>query len=292
MLDRLDFGDDGWPLRATPSRRAPFPPSGERGGPPWRPVLSDDFDGPGLEGVSSGVLGRKWLFKQEDPHLWSLSASPGALRLSANCVGLSSPAPANLLLQRPTSAYFSLEAKLTWVGPCDASGGSGGGGILARELTSGAGVALGLSCRPEAAAGPSPPSLHLDVVQDGRNRVYSTPFNASGGSPTVLLRLDVDLVRAQAWWRKTEAAPWEWLAPGSVFSDAQYAFGYESTRMAWEAVHGPRGEWRNENVFTTLYPGLWAGDGSDAASFVDFEYFRFADNERFAGQVQVEVDPT
>jgi hypothetical protein len=38
----------------------------------WRPQLTDEFTGMELEGVTSGVLGRKWLFKQENESLWEL----------------------------------------------------------------------------------------------------------------------------------------------------------------------------------------------------------------------------
>ena len=38
----------------------------------WRPDLSDSFDGTTLEGVTGGVLGRKWLFKQENESLWTV----------------------------------------------------------------------------------------------------------------------------------------------------------------------------------------------------------------------------
>lgn len=100
----------------------------------WKPDLSDEFNGTMLEGVTGGVLGAtekrlqsftcyfrtvssdlhatvalagsKWLFKQEDPELWSLSGGTnGALELRTDAQpGIESAFPANLLLQRPTSA--------------------------------------------------------------------------------------------------------------------------------------------------------------------------------------------
>ena len=42
------------------------PPRSKR----WHPNISDDFNGTALEGVTGGVLGRKWLFKQENESLW------------------------------------------------------------------------------------------------------------------------------------------------------------------------------------------------------------------------------
>ena len=134
---------DNWCARMT-GVRAFLIPSGRnrmpRGGvsPPlarrWKPNLSDEFNGTMLEGVTGGVLGAtakrlqslksyfrtdssdlhataplegsKWLFKQEDPELWSLSGGTnGALKLRTDAQpGIESAFPANLLLQRPTSA--------------------------------------------------------------------------------------------------------------------------------------------------------------------------------------------
>ena len=88
--------------------------------------------------------------------------------------GIESAYPANLLLQRPTSAYYRIETALHWpkknpqlakkvpaatvavpntgIGggggdggtPCDGPGSTAG--LIARELNTGAGVAIGLVC--------------------------------------------------------------------------------------------------------------------------------------------------
>ena len=104
----------------------------------WRPELSDEFNGTTLEGVTGGVLGAnpslqtdacncagrlilhlatlgsKWLFKQEDPELWSLPGN-GALQLRTDAKpSIESAFPTNMLVQRPTSAYVhSLLHQLT-----------------------------------------------------------------------------------------------------------------------------------------------------------------------------------
>jgi hypothetical protein len=49
-------------------------------------------------------------------------------------------------MQRQTSAYFSIETRLRWGGPCVVGQGGGSGGAIARELTTGHGAALGLLC--------------------------------------------------------------------------------------------------------------------------------------------------
>ena len=63
------------------------------GGVRWRPELSDEFNNTGgLEGVTTGTLGSKWLFKQEQPApappLWSVGTTPGWLSLRTNCTGI------------------------------------------------------------------------------------------------------------------------------------------------------------------------------------------------------------
>lgn len=99
------------------------------------------------------MLCRKWLFKQENTSLWSLAATPGWPQLKTKCVGADSPcggectqetAAANLLLQRPSAAYHTIETRMRWVGPCTKSGH---GGIISRELNSGSGCAAGLVCK-------------------------------------------------------------------------------------------------------------------------------------------------
>ena len=43
-------------------------------------------------------------------------------------------------------------------------------------------------------------------------------------------------------------------------------------------------QWRSADSFTTMHPGLFAGGGQpgEQGSAVEFDYFRFTDNERFA----------
>lgn len=116
-VDRITFGADGWPLPRTPGRRNRFPaggvptPAADR----WRPDLNDNFNSSLLEGVSDGAgpLGSKWLFKQENESLWSLDGGHLALKTGAQ-PGIESPFPANMLLQRPTAAYYRIETKLIW----------------------------------------------------------------------------------------------------------------------------------------------------------------------------------
>ena len=60
----------------------------------WRPELSDEFEGAGLEGITHGVLGRKWRFKDERSlgqlaGQWSVGG--GRLRLNANETEVQSP---------------------------------------------------------------------------------------------------------------------------------------------------------------------------------------------------------
>ena len=114
MLDRIEWDEvTGWPKPMTPGLTRRFPRSAHPRGAVWHPNPSDEFEGPGLEGVTTGVRGRKWLFKQENDSLWSLSRTPGRLSLNVSCVGIASQFPENLLLQRPTASFYTLESELT-----------------------------------------------------------------------------------------------------------------------------------------------------------------------------------
>lgn len=245
-----------------------------------------------------GVLGRKWLFKQEDPALWSLTDRKGTLTLNATCTGIDSAQPANLLLQRPTSAYFSLETHVEWVGDCGPKGktpsaGSGHAGIIVRELNSGSGAAVGLKCDPQS-------GLRVVFWQDTLNEAWVSPFTLN--TSAVHLKLDVDLVKTQAWWSDTGIfGSWSALVGEG---DREQGFTYTSTRLVWELVHtasngtlpsrgapsGDGGEggarttansWTQADSFTTLHPGLFAG-GSTSGNAARFDYWRFTDHEVFA----------
>ena len=238
MLDKIEFGTrsgsdpDAWPAVITPSRRRPFPAGAPAlTKPAWRPQLSDEFNTSLLEGVTGGVLGRKWLFKQEDPTLWSLA--DGELTLKTGCVGIESGSSANLLLQRPTSSYFTIETKLTWVGGCGntsgsaSSNGGGGGhaGLIARELTSGSSVAIGVFC--DALAG----GLRLALWQDTLNLIWASPTTFAADE-ALFFKLNLDLVRAQGWWSQTGAS-----------HPPRNTKGYSSTYLAMGFANVRAGTW-------------------------------------------------
>ena len=343
------------------------------------------------------VAGR-WLFKQEDPALWSLG--DGKLTLKTNCTGLETGSSANMMVQRPTSAYYSIETALSWVGPCGAAdtasdgvvggtaggaqcghdiahgvdymghdilpdaqrlflrsadaccaacanhslcsfwsfstndtatgcvpgvtgncgrcylktsnenhqaqkgfvsgsvgagSGSGSAGIVAREFNSGSSAAIGVLC--DAAAG----GLRLALWQDTANLLWLSPTTLPVAGTTVHLKLDVDLVRAIAWFRLNDTAPWT-----SFSGDGTASERYTATRLVWELVHvGPgKDQWPSDGMpdggggeggaastanmfkqadsFTTFHPGLFAGGGSHAGNAARFEFWRYTDNEVFA----------
>jgi hypothetical protein len=243
FLDRIDMQPDGWfkTIRAGKRRKIPA------GGTPstkWRPVLSDSFDSPTLEGVDGGVLGSKWLFKDEHTELWSLSTHPGSLTLLTNETGIEGhqgtpAAPRNLLLQRPTAAYYTLDTKVTWNGDCDASNTGAHAGLIARELSSGSGGAVGLWCDGSS----SLPSVAF--WQDTANRMAVQRVNSS----EIYLKLDVNLMTATGWWsydnRTWQGVPctnWPKSSPNWRPGDAQCAgadisYGAFNTVLGWEVAH-------------------------------------------------------
>eukprot|EP00966_Prymnesium_polylepis_P054203 1253054-Prymnesium_polylepis.2 len=103
-------------------------------------------------------------------------------------------------------------------------------GLIARELNSGNGAAVAIVCDADVGG------MRLAAFQDTLNLVWQSPFvlNAS----TVHLRLDVDLVKTQAWWSPTgQPGSWAALMAGGR---KEGGFTYTTTRLAWELVHaGP-----------------------------------------------------
>jgi hypothetical protein len=351
FVDKISFGADGWPIPRTPGGRNKIPAGGVS--PPlaerWRPQLTDEFEGAELEGVTGGVLGRKWLFKQENESLWSLGgrrqaggaralAEAGALGLRTDCKpGIESPSPANLLLQRSTAAYYRLETNLRWptssagrgtatagmAGGSADEGGAGGragvrcddpgasAGLIARELNTGTGIAVGLQCNATTR------TLQLVAWQDTLNLLHAVPFPgagsdngnvsgsgresvpaagdfyapAPGGYHEIRLRIDVELVLAQVWY-SVGNGPWQALPAFHTGSrGSEMTFEYASTYMSWTAVGPDPAAWQHVDVstprdaFTTLHPGLFAGGGEGSSGggghMVFFDYFRYTDNEVF-----------
>ena len=131
--------------------------------------------------------------------------------------GIESPYPANMLLQRPTSAYYRIETSLRWpvvhrppTAPRTGGNGGGGGtpcdrpgstaGLITRELNTGAGVAIGLVCNSTTGL------LEIAAWQDTLNLLHAIPLPTSttltgdAAAPafhTIRLRIDVELVLAQ-----------------------------------------------------------------------------------------------
>lgn len=222
-VDRISFGSDGWPLPRTPGRRNRHPvggismPAADR----WHPDLNDEFNSSLLEGVSPGAgpLGSKWLFKQENESLWSLQEGQLVLKTGAQ-PGIESPAPANMLLQRPTAAYYRIETKLIWAAGGDGNESSSCGnpgasaGLIVRELNSGQGLAVGLTCNTTTG------SLHVAAWQNTLHLLHSLPLpfsaadgasDGAGASREILLRIDVELVLVQVWFSLNGGAHWSAL---------------------------------------------------------------------------------
>jgi beta-xylosidase len=304
FVDRISWGEDNWPVPRTPGGRNKFPKGGlsPKVADRWQPDLNDNFDGKTLEGVSGGVLGRKWLFKQENETLWEMTS--GALSLRTDCTGIESDYPANMLLQRPTGAYYSLETKLRWpVATTSASRGGVGcsspgsaAGLIARELSTGQGIAIGLVCNKTTG------NLAIAAWQNSLDLLHAIPFpttnstnsakstkstNSATAYHEIRLRVDIELVLAQVWY-SVAGGPWTALPPfNDTTHGSEMTFEYVSTLMWWQAVGPDRAAWEHvfkkppSDAFTTLHPGLFAGGGTGRPHSVLFDYFRFQDNEEY-----------
>jgi hypothetical protein len=201
-----------------------------------------------------------------------------------------------MLLQRPTAAYYRIETELRWPATgCNAAAAANAtAGIIARELNSGAGIAIGLMCNG---------SNHLQIAawQDTLNLLHAVPFPhgvggqvGGQGDSVIRLRIDVELVLAQVWYSIGGGAWTAVPAFNTNTSDPSYrgsemTFEYASTYMSWQAVGPDPAAWEHvdkkapTDAFTTLHPGLFAGGSMLGGNHsVIFDYFRYTDHEVFA----------
>ena len=241
-LDRLEWEADGWPVvngGRGPGRSYAKPLAGP--GPRWVPDLNDEFDAPTLEGVDGGVLGRKWLFKREEPAAWSLTERPGWLRLRTLFPSFDNPSPANVLVQRPASAYYALETCLDFTPLAQYQQA----GLLVREMQTGEGLAIGLDTTNVTL-------LRVwHTTPAGTRVVAERPYPAS----RVYLRIEVEGPVISGRFR-AEGEAWQPLGPA-------YHYAYHS------------------GYFTTFHPGLFAGETqpSNREAWAAFDYFHWEDYE-------------
>eukprot|EP01065_Artemidia_motanka_P010280 TRINITY_DN15426_c0_g1_i1.p1 TRINITY_DN15426_c0_g1~~TRINITY_DN15426_c0_g1_i1.p1 ORF type:complete len:669 (+),score=171.33 TRINITY_DN15426_c0_g1_i1:46-2007(+) len=269
MVDPVHWGDDGWPLLRLAGRTHRKPLSGFS--PTWTPDLTDEFNESTLEGVTSGVLGRKWLFKKENRSLWSIGG--GALRLSAGCNGIDSGSPPNLLVQRPASSSYRIEAEVTLkTGACVGEAA----GVIVREVTSGQGVAVGLQCVNG--------SVYVVAWGDAAG-TYDPPYINEVGRVEVakaaaVLAIDVNgPTILGSFTNSSTSAPVRFLRKTT---DAYLPLDATNDLMMLH-VHDRRGHEQTRFFFTTLHPGLFAGGGGGGSNASGvFSYFRHTDREKFA----------
>jgi beta-xylosidase len=264
-LDPLDWDSDGWPTvnkGEGPGLTYRKPIDTEH--PRWLPDLNDEFNVPELEGITSGILGRKWLFKRELPGAWSLTEHPGWLRLTTLHPSIQEVNCANLICQRPTSAYYSISTHMTF----HPSTRWQQAGIIVRELNSTNTIAIGLDVDPV---------MKLKVWQNsgsGLKEVSSQEF-AHGGKTLsdyyanpadfmpkndAYLRIDLEGLVAQCFFSEDNV---HWMRAGPDLV------------IPWQ-----------DGYFTTFHPGLFAGETLETHSpgYADFDYFHIENQERLSSK--------
>jgi len=258
-LDLLEWDENGWPSVNKgngPGLKYRKPIDTER--PTWFPDLNDEFDQPELEGVTTGILGRKWLFKRELPGAWSLREHPGWLRLTTMYPSIQEMNCANLICQRPTSAYYSISTHLIfhprqrWQQA----------GIIVRELNTTNTIAIGLDFDP---------IMRLKVWQNNgaglkeiaaKNLFSKQPDTIPEGE--VYLKIDMEGMVAQCSF-SMDNVTWTRLGPGwPAFNVIPWQDGY----------------------FTAFHPGLFSGETVEtpSAGYADFDYFHMENYERLSTQ--------
>jgi beta-xylosidase len=249
-LDLLEWDETGWPTVNKgngPGLTYRKPIDTEH--PTWFPDLNDEFSQPELEGITAGILGRKWLFKRELPGAWSLRQHPGWLRLMTMYPSIQDVNCANLICQRPTSAYYSISTHMVF----HPRQGWQQAGIIVRELNTTSTIAIGLDMNPV---------MRLKVWQnDGtglKEIAWKNFFTKPDFIPEseVYLKIDVEGLVAQCSFSEDNVT-WTRLGPDFV--------------IPWQ-----------EGYFTAFHPGLFAGETVEthAPGYADFDYFHMENYER------------
>jgi len=241
-VDPVEWDPEGWPVVNNGSGPGLTHPKPVRGhSPRWIPALDDEFDASGLEGVSSGVLGRKWLFKREDASGWSLAKRKGFLRLKVGHPSFNDRNPATVVVQRPVSAYYSVETMMEFA---PAAAGQQAG-LLVKELHTGCGVAIGIEQTDRPL---------LKVWHDrsrGMEEVAAVRFDANRS----YLRIDVEGLLFRCSY-SVDNRDWSALGP-------EYSYVFRT------------------GYFSAFHPGLFAGEKVQTKTecHADFDYFRCIDRE-------------
>jgi beta-xylosidase len=217
--------------------------------PTWFPDLNDEFSQPELEGVTAGILGRKWLFKRELPGAWSLRQHPGWLRLMTLYPSIQEVNCANLICQRPTSAYYSISTHMVF----HPRQGWQQAGIIVRELNTANTIAIGLDINHV---------MRLKVWQNdgtGLKEIASKDYFTKADfipESEVYLKIDVEGLVAQCSFSEDNVT---WRRLGPDFD------------IPWQ-----------EGYFTAFHPGLFAGETVEthAPGYADFDYFHMENYER------------
>jgi hypothetical protein len=87
--------------------------------------------------------------------------------------------------------------------------------------------------------------------EDNHGLTLALSRSLDAGRTECEVKLVVNLVRTEAYWRLEPTDPWEWVQPGSMYPghglDGRDA-GYTASEMAW-----------HKYAFTTLHPGCLLG---------------------------------
>lgn len=261
LLDRLEWDKEGWPsVNGGRGPRLTYRKPVNTWRPTWLPELNDEFNQTGLEGITAGTLGRKWLFKREMPGAWSLTGHPGWLRLATLYPSIQDYNVANFICQRPTSAYYSISTHLVF----HPTARWQQAGIAIRELNTTNTVAIGLDVDPVMKLkvwqnnGDGLKAIASEVfAQDGETlKDYYTDPGRFHPKNDLYLRIDLEGLTAQCLFSE-DNRNWTRFGPTLI--------------IPWQ-----------DGYFTTFHPGLFSGATveSHPPGFADFDYFHMENHDR------------
>ena len=170
-----------------------------------------------------------------------MAARKGFLRLKATFPSFDNPSPYNIVVQRPTSAYYAIETCLEFTPAAQYQQA----GLIVREFQTGYGAAIGFEQTNEKLL------KVWHTASDGTKEMAQLRYD----DRRVYLRIEVE---------------------GPIFK----CF-YSADNVAWKALGPAYYYPFRSGYFTTFHPGLFAGETVETKTecWADFDYFHFKDFE-------------
>jgi len=259
LLEKLEWNSQGWPYvigNYRPSIVNTKPINNFK--PTYFPDLNDEFSNTELEGISEGILGRKWLFKAEKNNAWNLEYKKGWMRLNCLYPSMNDLSVSNFMCQRPTGAYYTIETRMIYK-PMHLFQQAG---LAVKELCSGNGASIGLVADWLNDTDTSYSVVVSHGLTEGWREVSREHINFPNENKMkdIYLKMEVNNIQIKCFYS----------FDGKSWKSFGKSWGYFMETTPWRSY------------WSTFYPGIFAGStmpGPNGA-FALFDYFKHENFDR------------